>query len=56
MLLHLRDDGEIRKFAKRAIEKKMSVAKLEEMVMGLSHVPNGRAEDGRAGRGGWIRM
>jgi len=48
-LLHLRDNTEIWKFAQRAMAEKMSVAKLEDLVLGAS-APPGTAKTGGAAR------
>jgi ParB family transcriptional regulator, chromosome partitioning protein len=52
VLLQLRDDAEIWKFAKMAIEEKMSVTKLEEMVLG-SGLPRPGAVN-RSGGARWV--
>jgi ParB family chromosome partitioning protein len=45
-LLHLRDHTEIEKFAQKAIEEKLSVAKLEDLVLGAADVDGfGRTKD-----------
>jgi ParB family chromosome partitioning protein len=45
-LLHLRDHTEIEKFAHKAIEEKLSVAKLEDLVLGETNVDGfGRTKD-----------
>jgi len=48
-LLHLRDNTEIWKFAKRAMEEKMSVARLEDLVLGVG-APPGAAKTGGGAR------
>ena len=50
-LLHLRNDEEIWKFAQRAIAEKMSVAKLEDLVLGVSLQPG---ESKRKGGARWV--
>ena len=47
-LLHLRDNTEIWKFAKRAMEEKMSVARLEDLVLGMSAPPGASKTGGGA--------
>jgi ParB family transcriptional regulator, chromosome partitioning protein len=49
-LLHLRDNAEIWKFAQRAIAEKMSVAQLEDLVLGVTAPPG--AKTGGAAR--WV--
>ena len=49
-LLHLRNDVEIWSFAKRAMEEKMSVAKLEDLVLGVNPPP----EPKRGGGARWV--
>jgi ParB family chromosome partitioning protein len=51
-LLHLRDDEEIWKFAQKAIEEKMSVAKLEDLVLGVSLRRSGESKTGGGAR--WV--
>ncbi len=48
-LLHLRDNEEIWKFAKRAMAEKMSVAQLEDLVLGVG-APAGAARTGGTAR------
>jgi ParB family transcriptional regulator, chromosome partitioning protein len=50
-LLHLRDNAEIWKFAQRAIVEKMSVAKLEDLVLGVN-APPGEPKTGGGAR--WV--
>jgi len=45
-LLHLRNDVEIWSFAKRAMEEKMSVAKLEDLVLGVNPPPERKTGGG----------
>jgi ParB family chromosome partitioning protein len=45
-LLHLRNDVEIWSFAKRAMEEKMSVAKLEDLVLGVNPPPEPKTGGG----------
>jgi len=53
-LLQLRDNVQIWTFAKKAIEEKMSVAKLEDLVLGVS-APIGRGEPKNKGGGArWV--
>ena len=52
-LLQLRDNVQIWKFAQKAIEEKMSVAKLEDLVFGLS-APIGRGEPNKGGGARWV--
>jgi ParB family transcriptional regulator, chromosome partitioning protein len=52
-LLHLRDNAEIWKFAKRAMEEKMSVAKLEDLVLGVS-TPAGQGTAKTGGGARWV--
>jgi ParB family transcriptional regulator, chromosome partitioning protein len=52
-LLHLRDDVQIWKYAQRAIEEKMSVAKLEDLVFGMS-VPAGGGAKSMGGGARWV--
>jgi ParB family transcriptional regulator, chromosome partitioning protein len=51
-LLHLRDDAQIWKYARRAIEEKMSVAKLEDLVLGVRTPAGG--EPNRGGGARWV--
>src|SRR6266849_4784344 len=52
-LLQLRDNVQIWKFAQKAIEEKMSVAKLEDLVFGMS-APIGRGEPNKGGGARWV--
>jgi ParB family chromosome partitioning protein len=52
VLLQLRDDAEIWKFAKKAMEEKMSVTNLEELVLG-SGLPRPGAVN-RSGGARWV--
>jgi ParB family transcriptional regulator, chromosome partitioning protein len=52
-LLHLRDNVQIWKFAQRAIEEKMSVAKLEDLVLGRIS-PTGLSEPKTGGGARWV--
>jgi len=52
-LLHLRDNAEIWKFAQKAIAEKLSVAKLEDLVLGVS-APGGRPEPNQGGGARWV--
>jgi ParB family chromosome partitioning protein len=52
-LLHLRDNVQIWKYAQRAIEEKMSVAKLEDLVLGVS-TPSGLGEPNKGGGARWV--
>jgi ParB family chromosome partitioning protein len=52
-LLHLRDNVQIWKFAQKAMEEKMSVAKLEDLVLGMS-APSGRDEPNKGGGARWM--
>ena len=52
-LLHLRDNAKIWKFAKRAMEEKMSVAKLEDLVLGVS-TPVGQGTPKTGGGARWV--
>ena len=45
-LLHLRNDVEIWTFAKRAMEEKLSVAKLEDLVLGVNPPPEPKTGGG----------
>ncbi|MGA6987820.1 MAG: ParB/RepB/Spo0J family partition protein [Terriglobales bacterium] len=51
-LLHLRDNVQIWKYAQRAIEEKMSVAKLEDLVLGVRTPAGG--EPNRGGGARWV--
>jgi ParB family transcriptional regulator, chromosome partitioning protein len=52
-LLHLRDNVQIWKYAQKAMEEKMSVAKLEDLVLGMS-APTGRDEPNKASGARWL--
>src|SRR5208337_2134636 len=52
-LLHLRDNVQIWKYAQKAIEEKMSVAKLEDLVLGVS-APAGLGDPNRGGGARWV--
>jgi ParB family chromosome partitioning protein len=52
-LLHLRDNVHIWRLAQKAIAEKMSVAKLEDLVLGVSS-PVGREEPVQGGRARWV--
>jgi ParB family transcriptional regulator, chromosome partitioning protein len=52
-LLHLRDNAQIWKLAQKAIEEKMSVAKLEDLVLGVS-VPSGSEQAAKGGGARWV--
>jgi len=52
-LLRLGDNVQIWKFAQRAMEEKMSVAKLEEVVFGVS-APTDRGEQNKGGGARWV--
>ena len=52
-LLHLRDNVQIWKYAQKAMEEKMSVAKLEDLVLGMS-APIGRDEANKGGGARWM--
>jgi ParB family transcriptional regulator, chromosome partitioning protein len=52
-LLHLRDNVQIWKFAQRAIQEKMSVAKLEDLVLDVS-APIGSGEPSTGGGARWV--
>ena len=52
-LLRLRDNIQIWKFAQRAIEEKMSVARLEDLVLGVS-TPIGLREPNKGGGARWV--
>src|SRR5208282_3571346 len=52
-LLHLRDNVQIWKFAQRAMAEKMSVARLEDLVLGMS-APAGLDEPKKAGGARWV--
>ena len=53
-LLHLRDHSEIWRFAKRAIEEKLTVQKLEDLVLGVARPPSDRAPRGEGGGARWV--
>ena len=53
VLLTLRDNARIWKFAQKAIEEKMSVAKLEDLVLGVS-APAGLGEQKKTGGARWV--
>jgi ParB family chromosome partitioning protein len=53
-LLHLRDNVQIWKFAQKAMEEKMSVAKLEDLVLGMSAPIGGRDEPNKGGGARWV--
>jgi len=53
VLLTLRDNVRIWKFAQKAIEEKMSVAKLEDLVLGVS-TPAGQSEPNKGGGARWV--
>jgi ParB family chromosome partitioning protein len=53
VLLQLRDNVQIWKYAQKAIEEKMSVAKLEDVVFGVS-APIGRDEPNKASGARWV--
>jgi ParB family chromosome partitioning protein len=52
-LLHLRDNVQIWKYAQKAMEEKMSVAKLEDLVLGRS-APIGRDEPNQGSGARWV--
>ena len=52
-LLRLENNVQIWKFAQRAMEEKMSVAKLEDVVFGVS-APTGRDEPNKGGGARWV--
>ncbi|MGA8540188.1 MAG: ParB/RepB/Spo0J family partition protein [Terriglobales bacterium] len=52
-LLHLRDNVQIWKFAQRAIQEKMSVAKLEDLVLDVS-APIGSGDSTTQGGARWV--
>jgi ParB family chromosome partitioning protein len=52
-LLQLRDNVQIWKFAQRAIDEKMSVARLESMVLGVT-MPHGQGESHTGGVARWV--
>jgi ParB family chromosome partitioning protein len=55
-LLPLRDQTEIEKFAQKAIEEKLSVAKLEDLVLGVTNVDGfGKTKDqANKGQARWV--
>jgi ParB family chromosome partitioning protein len=53
-LLHLRDHSEIWRFAKRAIEEKLTVQKLEDLVLGVARPPSDRAPRVEGGGARWV--
>jgi len=53
VLLQLRDNVQIWKYAQKAIEEKMSVAKLEDLVLGLS-APIGLGQGNKGGGARWV--
>jgi ParB family chromosome partitioning protein len=53
VLLQLRDNVQIWKFAQKAMEEKMSVAKLEDVVFGVS-APTGRDEPNKGNGARWV--
>jgi ParB family chromosome partitioning protein len=53
VLLQLRNNVEIWRFAQKAIEEKMSVAKLEDLVLGVS-TPAGQGTPNTGGRARWV--
>jgi ParB family chromosome partitioning protein len=53
VLLQLRDNVQISKFAQKAMEEKMSVAKLEDVVFGVS-APTGRDEPNKGSGARWV--
>jgi ParB family chromosome partitioning protein len=53
-LLHLRDNVQIWKFAQKAMEEKMSVAKLEDLVLGMSASIGGRDEPNQGSGARWV--
>jgi ParB family transcriptional regulator, chromosome partitioning protein len=52
-LLRLTDNVQIWKYAQRAMEEKMSVAKLEDLVLGMN-APIGRDEPNKGGGARWV--
>src|SRR5208282_5298870 len=52
-LLQLRDNVQIWKYAQKAIEEKMSVAKLEDLVLGVS-APIGQGQANKGGGARWV--
>jgi ParB family transcriptional regulator, chromosome partitioning protein len=53
VLLQLRDNVQIWKYAQKAIEEKMSVAKLEDLVLGVS-APIGQGQANKGGGARWV--
>ena len=53
-LLQLRDNAQIWTYAKRAIEEKMSVAKLEDLVLGVSAPIGQGAAKNKGGGARWV--
>jgi len=53
VLLQLRDNARIWKLAQKVMEEKMSVAKLEDLVFGVS-APAGRGEPNKGGGARWV--
>jgi ParB family chromosome partitioning protein len=53
-LLQLRDNVQIWTFAKKAIEEKMSVAKLEDLVLGVSAPIGQGAAKNKGGGARWV--
>jgi ParB family chromosome partitioning protein len=53
VLLTLRDNVRIWKYAQKAIEEKMSVAKLEDLVLGVS-APAGLGEPNKGSGARWV--
>ena len=53
VLLTLRDNARIWKYAQKAIEEKMSVAKLEDLVLGVS-APAGMGEPNKGSGARWV--
>jgi ParB family chromosome partitioning protein len=53
VLLTLRDNARIWKLAQRVMEEKMSVAKLEDLVLGVS-TPAGQGEPNKGGGARWV--
>ncbi len=53
VLLQLRDNVQIWKYAQKAIEEKMSVAKLEDLVFGVS-APAGLSQPNKGGGARWV--
>jgi ParB family chromosome partitioning protein len=53
-LLRLTDNVQIWKYAQKAMEEKMSVAKLEDLVLGMSAPIGGRDEPNKGGGARWV--